>query len=76
MGILISGPALGDETRSLENPRDWMRAGPGLLSVPLCKPHMEGDLAERVAGFAYVELSLPRRAPCVQPHGLLHILRS
>jgi hypothetical protein len=70
LGVLISGPALGNETRSFASPRYWVRLGPGLLSVPLCETQTEGELAERVVGFVHVESggSVPSH-----PHATAHI---
>jgi redox-sensitive bicupin YhaK (pirin superfamily) len=70
LGLLVSGPALGSEIKVLGNPRDWMRASPGLLSVPLCDAQLEGDLAERVAGFAHVEAGSSVGS---HPHATAHI---
>jgi hypothetical protein len=70
LAILVSGPGLGTETKSLRSPRDWIRAGPGLLSIPLCDIHPEGDLAERVVGFAHLE---PGGSVPSHPHATTHI---
>ncbi len=70
VGLLISGPGLGSDIKVLGNPRDWMRAGPGLLSLPLCDAQLEGDLAERVAGFAHVEAGSSVGS---HPHATAHI---
>jgi hypothetical protein len=70
IGLLISGPGLGSNIKALGGPRDWMPAGAGLLSVPLCDAHSEGDLAERVAGFAHIEAGSSVGA---HPHATAHI---
>jgi hypothetical protein len=70
LALLVSGPALGTETRVLGSPRAWLRTGPGLLSVLLSDWPVEGDLAERIAGFAHIEAG---SSVAPHPHATAHI---
>jgi hypothetical protein len=70
LGLLVSGPALGSETKVLGSPRDWMGTGAGLLSMLLSDMPVEGDLAERVAGFAHIDAG---SSVAPHPHATAHI---
>jgi hypothetical protein len=70
LALLVSGPGLGTETKVLGSPRDWLRTGAGLLSVPLSDFPVEGDLVERIAGFAHIEAG---SSVAPHPHPTAHI---
>jgi hypothetical protein len=70
LGLLVSGPALGSETKVLGSPRDWMGTGAGLLSMLLSGMPVEGDLAERIAGFAHIDVG---SSVAPHPHATAHI---
>jgi hypothetical protein len=70
LALLVSGPALGKETKVLGSPRDWLRTGAGLFSVLLSDFPVEDDLAERVAGFAHIEAG---SSVAAHPHATAHI---
>jgi hypothetical protein len=70
LGLLLSGPGLGTEPRILGSPRHWLRTGAGMLSMLLSDFPVEGDLAERVAGFAHIEVG---SSVAPHPHQTAHI---
>ena len=55
VALLLSGPRLGEESKSIGSPRHWKAVGAGMVVLPLADMVTEGEHAERTAGVMYLE---------------------